>query len=127
MLKQQPDGRWTGETQLGIPRDEGVIVAYLPAKPLFFDEYDCDSGVGLGHHGTLLDIVGPAPVKWWKVRNAARSYGLEQVEPIWYGPAAEFNVNCLPIGTKPDGKTLSLRQYGRGPWINLEEKDGQKS
>lgn len=133
MISQTHSGTWLEDqsgpainVQLGIPGDEGLLAAFVPdLDSLSENDYDdevvdipADSGVGVLYRGTVVDIVGPAPVRWWKVKNLARLHALDIIEPFWHGPAAEFRVECVPP-RKPEGYTVAVRGYRRGPWIDL--------
>lgn len=83
----------------------------------FFEVFSID--------GEVMDMLpyDTKPVKWWMVREAARSLGLDYPEPILTCPAEDFRVSCLPdVPTQP-GRVLAFRQYGRGPWIKISPKD----
>lgn len=115
--------------QLGLDRDEGVIIAHIPKTDIMGEEYEFRDGkrefVAVAYDGVLLDLIPTdrKNCKWWFVREAARSLRLGQIEPIWAGPAEDFRVSCLPQVPKPEGTRLALRQYSRGPWILLEEPE----
>lgn len=123
----------------GFDRGEGVLVAYIPKPveggPMYYLEHPYRSGkrafVVYSYDGIVLDMI-PADnkgVKWWMVREAARSLGLDYPEPIHTCAAEDFRVSCLPdVPAKPDS-ALAFRAYGKGPWIKLsdfEVNDGKR-
>lgn len=118
--------------QMGIPRDEGLVVAYIPKTDSMPEEYEYRDGdrwfTAVAYDGVLMDLI-PADtktVKWWQVREARRQLRLEEINPIWAGPCEDFRVSCLPQLPKPENTNLAMRQYSRGPWVILEEKHGQQ-
>jgi hypothetical protein len=119
--------------QMGLPRDEGLVVAYIPRTAQMPEEYEWRDGmrffVAVAYDDVLMDLL-PSDnknVKWWKVREAARDLKLDEINPIWSGPSEDFRVSCLPQVPQPDGTVLAMRQYSRGPWITLEEpKPGEQ-
>lgn len=119
--------------QLGIPGDEAFMFAYIPVVDGLMDEYPWRDGKREGTlfawEGLAMDILpeDSKAVKWWLVKNAAREYKLDVVEPIFTCPAADFRVQCLPEVPRPDGTRLAFRMYGRGPWITLPEKEMNES
>ena len=122
----------TPGSQMGLPRGEGLVVAYIPKTGKVPEEYEYRDGkrsfVAVAYDGVLMDILptDKQAVKWWLVRNAARSLRLDQIEPLWSGPNEDFRVSCLPQLPKPEGRQLAMRQYSRGPWIILEENNDQQ-
>lgn len=118
----------------GISEYDGLLVAYLPKLDGMMDEmWDTEEGLTCySVHGKLIDAISEAKgqrVKWWRVRNAARRNGLRQVEPIWQGPAGEFQLSCLPDLPRPSpDHTLYMRAYSHGPWVKLERTiSGEKN
>lgn len=119
--------------QMGLPLDEGLVVAWIPPTSSMGEEYEYRDGkrdfVAICYDGVLLDML-PADrknVKWWQVREAARQLRVAPIEPLWTGPVEDFAVSCLPQlpRTEPDWQ-LAMRQYSRGPWILLEEKKNEQ-
>lgn len=115
--------------QMGLPLDEGIIVAYIPKTDQMGTEYEYRDGdrwfVAMAYDDKLLDLL-PADkknVKWWVVREAARQLGLNEVTPLYAGPVEDLHISCLPQLPRPEHTNLAMRQYSRGPWIILEEKD----
>lgn len=113
--------------QMGLPRDEGMVVAYIPKTDYIGEEYEYRDGkrwfVAVAYDGKLLDLM-PADrknVKWWHVREAARQLRLNEISPLWTGPVEDLRVSCLPQLPKPEHHHLAMRQYSRGPWIIIEE------
>lgn len=113
----------------GVPRDEGVLVAYIPRitedGPTMYMETPYRDGkrvfVVYSYDGVVLDMMplDAKGVKWWLVREAARSLGLDYPEPILTCAAEDFTVKSLPdVPAKPNCN-LAFRAYGRGPWIEL--------
>jgi hypothetical protein len=113
--------------ECGIDRYDGLIVAELPILDDLMEEYVCDGGTGFAKNGILIDVVPEigATMKWWRVRNAARQHRLNQVEPLWQGPAEEFTLKAL--GEQHRGKHLYMRSYTRGPWISLHEAESDEA
>jgi len=119
--------------QLSIDPAEGLICAYIPAQILQMEEFEVRSGdryFTLYAHRTAWDnvVLDAMPsdsknVKWWLVKELARSEGLSWVEPFWSGPAGEFDVRWLPDVPRPERSVMAIRQYSRGPWIKLPDKD----
>lgn len=113
--------------QMGMDRHEGVIVAYLPRFEALPQEFSFRDGpddyrTAVAYDGRLIDCI-PSDMRWWKVREAARTLGLDEVSPIWSGPAEDLRVSCLPDVPQPEGTYLAMRQYRCGPWISLEQKE----
>lgn len=103
----------------GIEPYEGVLLAYLPPLGAVMQEHE-------GREYTLYSLDGVAydcmpPMKWWRVKDAARALGLSTIEPIWSGAAADFRVPEVP---RPENHKLYLRAFSGGPWICLEDKEG---
>ena len=118
--------------QMGLPRDEGLVVAYIPSTAQMPEEYEYRDGkrsfVAVAYDDTLMDLLpmDRKPVKWWLVREAARQLRLEMIEPLWAGAVEDFRVSCLPQLPKPEGRTLAMRRYSQGPWIILEERKNEQ-
>lgn len=115
-------------TACGIDPYDGLIVAYLPKFAAVMDEHWLAARLTLycvnGQAIDAIDDERGQRVKWWQVRNAASSVGMQYVEPIWQGPAGEFMLKCLPDVPRPSPEhTLHMRAYSHGPWIRLENKD----
>lgn len=123
----------TPGAQLGLPRDEGLVVAYIPSTATMPEEYEYRDGsrsfVAVAYDNVLMDLLpmDRKPVKWWIVREAARALKCTPIEPLWTGPVEDFRVSCLPQLPRPEPDwTLAMRQYSRGPWILLEEKQNEQ-
>lgn len=122
-------------TACGIPDGDGLLVAYLPKLDGVMQESFLRDLVVYSMDGVVIDALPnvthyapdshKGPVKWWRVRGAARELGLAQIEPIWQGPAGELKLSSLPDVPRPEPDyTLHMRAYSHGPWIRLEQKIG---
>lgn len=103
--------------KLPFERDEGVVCAWIPITDFIAQS----AGVFAVYDDMVVDIE-PAhqPCKWWRVKAAARYYGLNHPEPIWTGPAEEFAVQSLPgPNRRHEHMQLAVRSYQRGPWVLL--------
>lgn len=122
----------TPGAQLGLPCDEGLVVAYIPPTGQMPEEYEYRDGarsfIAVAYDNILMDLLpmDRKSVKWWIVREAARALKLAPIEPLWTGPVEDFRVSCLPQLPRPEGYTLAMRQYSKGPWILLEEKKNEQ-
>jgi len=117
----------------GIARDEGLMVAYLPQLGSVMQEYPAEFGGTLyAMDGVAIDVIAAdgKPVKWWKVRIAARVNRLAIVEPVWQGPAEDFKLGMfppVPMGLLHEGNQfnksrLHMRAWRRGPWIDISKE-----
>lgn len=110
---------------LGVGLDEGVIVALLPdvidevttqEVPIIDSKgermhaiyFDCGSW---GRR--LVDIVGSdkKPVKWWRVKEAAKQEGKDLIPIRWHGPIGEIPERYLDRGV------TAIRFYQHGPFF----------
>lgn len=108
----------------GIARDEGLMVAYLPPLGAVMQEYPAEFGGTLyAQDGVVIDAIAAdgKPVKWWKVRIAARVNRLAIVEPVWQGAAEDFRLGMFPATQGKNGeKKLHMRAWQHGPWISID-------
>lgn len=113
----------------GYPRDEGVIVAYIPAlQGLMMAEHLYRDGkrtfTVYSLDGVVLDMLphDRKGCKWWMVREAARALKLDYPEPVLACAAEDFRVSCLPRIEDREGQVLAFRSYSRGPWVTLQKE-----
>lgn len=113
--------------QLGLSREDDIIVAYIPAEAEVMEEYPYRDGtrefVVFCQSGKVMDMLplDSKGVKWWLVKKAARALCKDHIEPIKFCAAEDFSLKCLPDVPQPEGTKLALRCYSRGPWIKLPE------
>lgn len=110
---------------LGMKTGEGLVCAYIPATADILQDWPTEDGHLYTHGDIALDFVrlDNKPVKWWVLKNVARSFRYNHPEPIWHGPVEDFGVQCLPDVPQPEGTKLAVRQYHSGPWITLSPED----
>ena len=119
--------------QMGLPLDEGLVVAYIPKTGQMGEEYEWRDGdrqfIAVAYDDKLLDLMptDKKTVKWWIVREAARQLRLNEITPLWTGPVEDFHVSCLPQLPRPPESNLAMRQYSKGPWIILDSNAGGES
>jgi len=115
----------------GVAEYDGLLVAYLPKLDAVMQEFWLPSErLTLYCAGDMavdaMDEHRGQRVKWWRVRNAARECRMQQVEPIWQGPAGEFTLARLPAVPRPTLEhKLYMRAFSHGPWIKLERNEDE--
>ncbi len=111
---------------LGVESNEGVQVALFPDTvedvSLTGESFDWDKNVrawglvgNLGPWGPrLLDVVTEpdVDVKWWKVREFAKTNGFDHVPIRWEGAVVDIPDRYFAPGT-----ILGVRMYNHGPWF----------
>jgi hypothetical protein len=117
----------------GVSYDEGVVVAYIPPSTTIPMEYEYKDGrrefIVYKYDTKVVDMLpfDKQGVKWWQVREAARSLRLDMIEPIFACAAEDFRLSCVPRLPRPKGYVLAFRQYGRGPWVVLDKKQEKEA
>lgn len=117
---------------LGFDHHDGLLAAWVPTVDRVPLQHDV-SAAGrdrfslFSQDGVVIDGQSPdgRAVKWWRVRDAARECGLDVIEPLWHGAAADFDLAWDP-GNRPRPSPehkLCIRAYSRGPWIALESSE----
>lgn len=115
--------------QLGLRRDDAIIVAYIPATAEVMEEWPYRDGgrefVVYSQNGKVVDMLpyDARSVKWWMVKEAARAARKDFVEPIWSCAAEDFTVQKIPDVPQPTGTKLAIRCYSHGPWLTLTKEN----
>lgn len=114
--------------QLGLRRDDGIIVAYIPAIADVMEEWPYRDGlrefIVYAQNDRVVDMLphDGKPVKWWMVKMAASAARKSPVEPIFSCAAEDFSVKKIPDVPQPPGTKLAVRCYSHGPWLTLSKE-----
>jgi hypothetical protein len=107
----------------GIDPNDGLLVAYLPKLDAVLQEAYYDDLTAHSIDGILLDVTGPKPVRWWKVRGAAGDLGLALPDISHACSAKDFTSGLARMFSPPyRGAKLYMRAYSHGPWICIEQE-----